>query len=107
MHQSSGDIGTLWVEGRQVGGFLNWTIQVTVVPGSKGKLRTNKVTQWKATARRFWLLEEFGTDRMQAIFYCNDGMDLKQVSQNQVRVQLPVDYPLNQAISGELVMWHG
>lgn len=106
MHQSSaGKLGTLHIDGRQVGGFLDWEIEVTTYPVSKGKTRASKLAQWKAVARKFWMLEKINTDCLEAIFYCFNGQDLIPVSQNQVKLNLPSGYNLEEVIIKPLVMY--
>lgn len=106
MHQSSfGKLGVLYLNGRQVGGFLDWEIEVMTYPIKKGNLKASKLSQLKITALKFWMLEKVNADSIEAIFYCFNGLDLKQVSQNKIKVNLPSEYPLDQLISTSLVMY--
>lgn len=99
MHQSSrGAIGTLNSQGRQIGGFLDWEIETVTYPVNKSTFRASKLSLWKARASSFWLLERLSGPVADAIFYCYNGRELRQVSQNTVRLKLPSDYPLNREV---------
>ena len=104
LRSSSGKLGILKLDGRQVGGFLDWEIQISLYSTIRGNTRVSKLQKWTATARKFWMLEQVTPDRLQAIFYCFNG-DLRQVSQNQVTVRLPNIYPLREMINKPLVMY--
>ena len=108
MHQSStGELGTLNIDGRQVGGFSSWVMETTVQPAKKGTVRSGRLVQWKTTALKYWMLQRVETDTMDAIFYCFNGVSFRQVSANRVRIKLPQEYPLDQPIRGLLEMVHG
>lgn len=108
MHRSStGELGTLNIDGRQVGGFSSWAIETMVQPTRKGNLRSGKLAAWKATALKYWMYEKVDTGTMDAIFYCFNGVAFSQVSTNRVKVVLPAEYPLGQPIRGPLEMTYG
>ena len=102
---STGELGTLNLEGRQVGGFFDWEIQVSIYISHEGNLRASKVGKWQAIGKSYWLLEKVSTDKLEAIFYCFNGVDFKRVSHNSVRVVLPAEYPISVEIKAPLVMY--
>lgn len=108
LQSSTGEIGTLHLDGRQVGGFLDWEITVATRVKKKGDLKAAELTEWKAIAKRFWLLEELTDGQLlEAVFYCFDGRDLKQVSRNKIDTNLSWIRNINETISAPLVMLHG
>lgn len=80
---------------------------MTTYPMNRGQLRASKVAKWRATAGKFWMLEKVNIDCFDAIFYCFNGVAFKQVSRNEITINLPAGYPINEAVPQPLEMLHG
>jgi len=100
----TGQLGTLSKNNRQVAGFLDWQIGVTLNSTSQAKWQAYKESGWKASAPKFWLVEKLDDDKFYAIFYQHIRDRLVIVSQLDVRVKIP-NAPLNTIIIGNVEMW--
>lgn len=101
----NGCLGVLSIEGKQVGGFLDWEIDVDIREVSASAHKQYAIQKWKAVARKFWLFEIPDTP-MDATFYTLFHDDLVAVSENRVKVNIP-DIPLNTLINHNLEMLKG
>jgi len=99
----NGDLGVFSIKNKQVGGFLDWEMDVPLREVSAGSTR-QFTSGWQATAYRFWMLEVPDTNIMDALFYFYRKGELIPASLNKVKVNLPPDYPLNTIINSELEM---
>ncbi len=79
----NGEIGTLFQEGKQIGGFYDWAIDIQLLKG----LQNNKAIV-KATAARFWVLCSPSQSEIRASFYRLVGDRLVLMNQAQVTVSL-------------------
>ena len=52
-----GRLGAIYVDDKQVGGFLDWHIKMNLTDGVKGEDRTHKLQSWKVTAWAHWLTQ--------------------------------------------------
>ena len=87
-HQMTGEIGKLTLDGKQVGGFRNWTAFVQIKPPIKS---------W-VIASGFWMLEKVNTNKLHADFYAEDNGELQLIKEGEVIVNLPLDYALDTLI---------
>ena len=51
----NGRLGALYIGEKQVGGFLDWHVQLNIADGVKDNDRTQKVQSWKVTAWAHWI----------------------------------------------------
>jgi len=84
-----GEIGTLVKDGEQVGGFLNWHLEVFIEETSSGPHRKYTTISVKANADKFWLNREISTDKYMVIFYQLVGKELYALFQNELKVKIP------------------
>lgn len=99
-----GDLGTLNVDGQQVGGFFDWEITVNLADTSTSAWTKYIVQNWKATAKAFWMLKVPKTDVMDAFFFFFEAGQLLQASANKVKVRLPSGYALDERMDTPIVM---
>ena len=82
----NGEIGTLSVNGKQIGGFLNWEIKAMpagLIPGGQ-RVPT------KATASGFWLFEAMPEGgKVEAAFYNRAGNKLALINKADVLAFVP------------------
>lgn len=83
-----GEIGKWMINGKQVGGFRNWTAIVELTPPIHSKV----------IASGFWMLNKINTDKVIASFYYEEGDGLKLVCEREAIIHLPEDYPLDKLI---------
>ena len=83
-----GEIGKWVIDGKQVGGFRNWTVFVQIKPPIKSRV----------IASGFWMLNKINTDRVIASFYYEDNDKLNLVCEREAIVHLPEDYPLDKLV---------
>jgi len=102
----TGQLGTLNRDGKQVAGFLDWQLDVTLDYAGQAEWKTYKERGWKAKASRFWILEKLEGDEFYAIFYQRIRDTLVIVSQMDVKVKVP-NAPLNTLVMGNLEMRRG
>ena len=88
MKPLTGEIGKLALDGKQVGGFRNWTAFVQIKPPIKS---------W-VIASGFWMLSKTNTDKVMASFFCQDGDTLKLICKREAVVHLPETYPLDKLV---------
>ncbi|MBA7602016.1 hypothetical protein ES703_09101 [subsurface metagenome] len=100
----NGELGVLSIDGRQIGGFLDWELDIGLREVSASSARQYALTEWNARAHRFWMLEIPDTNAMEALFYFYKNGKLLPASSNKVKVKLPSDYPLNTIINSTLEM---
>lgn len=87
MQQMTGEIGKWVIDGKQVGGFRNWTVFVHIEPPIRSRV----------IASGFWMLKQINTDKVTASFYYEDN-GLKLVCEREAIIHLPEDYPLDKLI---------
>ena len=83
-----GEIGKWVIDGKQVGGFRNWTAFVQIVPPIKS---------WVIVSG-FWMLEKINTDRVIVSFYYQEDDSLSLVCEREAIIHLPEDYPLDKLV---------
>ena len=88
MQPMTGEIGKWVIDGKQVGGFRNWTAFVQIKPPIKSWV-------W---ASGFWMLNKINTDRVIASFYYEDDDSLKLVCEREAILHLPESYPLDELV---------
>uniref|UniRef100_A0A6H1ZT57 Uncharacterized protein n=1 Tax=viral metagenome TaxID=1070528 RepID=A0A6H1ZT57_9ZZZZ len=52
-----GKLGSLWVGRNQVGGFLNWKLDLVLADFNRQSEATYKLAKWKLTADSYWLFD--------------------------------------------------
>lgn len=90
---TTGIIGKLEIDGRQVGGFKDWEIDVAIRRGNSSTT---------ITAESYWLFERVKTAT--ATFYFNLNGELIIANQESVSLDLPEVYSLNKLIKAPLKM---
>ena len=96
-----GEIGALY-QGHQIGGFLNWSIDLSLFRAETPDSRVYKVHSIKSTAERFWLLCEPSEGDITAHYYQLIKDKLVLINSHIVEVNLAG--PVNKMISRPLVM---
>lgn len=94
---TTGRIGTLLLNGKQVGGFLDWRIDTLIetrAPAAKTV----------ATAQSFWMHEDCNSDSFLAKFYTQVNGVLEIAQESKVLVYFPGQYYLDKLIKTELEM---
>ncbi len=99
-----GEIGTINKDGKQVGGFRDWTLDVIVEEITTGIHRDYISQKVKAHAKRFWLLEPIGTDKYMCIFYQHLGDDIIPLFQNELKVNIPNGIEIDKYVDTQLEM---
>ena len=84
----TGEIGKLTLDGKQVGGFRNWTTFVQIKPPIKS---------W-VIASGWWMLEKTDTNKLIASFYAEGAGKLQLIREGEVIIDLPPDYALDTLI---------
>lgn len=88
MKKMTGEIGTLFLDDKQVGGFKYWTAVIN--PG-----RSHVI------ASQFWMLKKVETDKLKAKFYAEVDSGLKLIREEDAIVNLP-DCELDKTIVSPL-----
>lgn len=88
MQPMTGEIGKWVIDGKQVGGFRNWTAFVQIVVPIKS---------W-VIAAGFWMLEEINTDKVLASFYYEENDKLNLLCEREATIHLPKSYPLDKLV---------
>ena len=96
-----GEIGALY-QGHQIGGFLNWSIDLSLFRAERPDSTVYKVHSIKSTAERFWLLCEPSEGDITAHYYQLIKDRLVLVNQHVITANLAG--PVNKMISRPLVM---
>ncbi len=79
-----GEIGSLVQDGRQIGGFLNWTIDLIFVRAGD----SHKAVSIKSTADKFWLISCPSQSEIMALYYQLVKDKLVLITQSRVMVSL-------------------
>jgi len=99
-----GELGALFQEGRQVGGFFDWHIDIPLHEMTSGQHREFVIGKCRAMASRFWMLERPNGKAMEVRFYFHRNGALLLASINEVIVELPGEYELNKVIERRVSM---
>jgi hypothetical protein len=83
-----GEIGQIIKDGKQVGGFLDWVLEVSIIETTSDKRRSYTTQSVKATAKRYWLNEPVSQGRYDCIFYQRVGNELIALFQNELKVKI-------------------
>jgi hypothetical protein len=98
-----GDIGQIIKDGRQVGGFLGWDLEVQIEETTSAPSRQYTTQKVKASSDRYWLNEKIESGKYTCIFYRKVGKELLALFQNELKVKIP-EIRLDEYISKPLVM---
>jgi len=90
-----GAIGKLEIDGRQVGGFRDWQIDVLFY----NRTRAEAI----AIAGNYWMFEKV-EGKLLATFYFSINGELIMANQSLVNPELPKQYTLNKLIQAPLKM---
>ena len=102
-----GQLGVLYQDGKQIGGFLNWRIQHSLVPiSSSDRWGKYKPSTWKATGASPWLIEKPVNDIFDVVFYKFMAGKLVENYRDKIRALLPNSYPLNEHLKFTLLLYH-
>lgn len=52
-----GKLGSLWLGRNQVGGILNWSLDLSLTNYSEENATFYKLAKWKLTAQSYWLFD--------------------------------------------------
>lgn len=99
-----GEIGTINKDGKQVGGFRGWALEVRMEEVSSGLHRKYIAQSVKARANVYYLLEPTPKGKYMCIFYQLIGKELAPIFQNELLVKLPKDAKVGGYISAKLEM---
>ena len=88
MRQLNGEIGTLYQDGKQIGGFLDWSIDLKLNSVNQAEGRVYKHCMTKSTASKFWLLSTPTEAEITAHYYLLVGDTLALVNSHTVEVNL-------------------
>ena len=104
MHQSSGEIGTILQDGKQIGGFKPWTIILILNELDRTQGKEYKKALTTSKSQQFWLFEE-PTGELTAQYFTLVKGTLVMVSQSKVKIIFP-EYELNKMINHPLeIIW--
>ena len=84
----NGEIGSLIQDGKQIAGFLDWTIELKLTSVERAEGRQYKKIATKATANRFWVLSAPSGEEIMALYYQLIRDKLVLVNQAKVTVEL-------------------
>lgn len=99
-----GEIGQILKDGKQVGGFRNWNLEVyleEVTSDLNRKYTTQKV---RATSKRFWLDEPIVTGKYMVLFYQQVGKELVSLFQNELNIKIPANTVIGEYVDSLLDM---
>ena len=96
-----GEIGALY-QGHQIGGFLNWSIDLSLFRAERPDSTVYKVHSIKSTANKFWLLCEPSEGEITAHYYQLIKDRLVLVNSHIITADLNVD--INKMVNQPLVM---
>ena len=105
MLHSNGEIGSLVQDDKQIGGFIDWTIdlQLRGRETSDGKVYTKPVA--KSTALKFWLLSSPSQSEIKALYYQLVKDTLALINESTVQVDFG-EYELNKIINRQIeIKW--
>ena len=97
-----GEIGTFYQDSKQLGGFLNWSIDLSLFRAERPDSRVYKLHSIKSTAERFWLLETPTEGEITAHYYQLIKDRLVLVNSHIITADLNVD--INKMVNRPLVM---
>lgn len=98
----NGEIGSLIQDDKQIGGFLNWTIELNLTSTERPQGREYKKVITKGTAERYWLLCSPSQSEITALYYQLIKDRLVLVNQAQVKINL--DTVIDKMINKKLEM---
>lgn len=83
-----GEIGKFVLDGKQVGGFRNWTTFVQT---------ESPIKSW-VIASGWWMLERVNTNHFEAVFYTIDEDEPFEIYRKEAIIKLPEDYSLDKLV---------
>ena len=97
-----GAIANLLKDDQQIGGLLDWDLQIIRGDGSDGVNRTSKVLGWKGEAQKYWYYEDVEMP-VTVIFYKFENGELYQVDRKVCQLELKGDK--DTVISDKIELW--
>ena len=68
----NGRLGGIYIGTKQVGGFLDWRMQLNVVKGTEGNDQTNRVQSWRVLAWAHWMTTPMEPNTEVTVRLCAD-----------------------------------
>ena len=99
-----GEIGQILKDGKQVGGFRDWNLEVYVEEVTSGLTRQYTTQKVRATSKRFWLDKPIDTGKYMVLFYQQVGEELVSLFQNELKVKIPTNTMIGKYIDSPLEM---
>jgi hypothetical protein len=93
-HQSNGEIGTLNQDGKQIGGFYDWTLETRLEATKCEKWASYKLVGQIYTTPRFWLLEKPTSDSYEVNLYQLIRDTFALINTSHCKIEIP-NVPLN------------
>jgi hypothetical protein len=100
--QLNGEIGTLIQDGKQLGGFMDWTIELRLNSINKAEGRVYQKVMTKATASKHWLLSAPTDSEITANYYLLRGDTLALVNSQTVE---HITGPVNKMLGPLEMVW--
>lgn len=69
----NGKLGAIYVDGRQIGGFLDWHVEIHLVDGVKNDSKTHRLQSWKVIAWAHWLTSRLDAGTKVDLKLCSDA----------------------------------
>lgn len=98
----NGEIGTILLNDKDIGGFLNWNLSIQLREISTKPMKEYQVDELKADAKPYWLKEQV-TGTVDILFRKIIQGELVTVSKNRMKISIQ-DVPLNKLIYQVLEM---
>ena len=67
-----GKLGAIYIDGRQVGGFLDWHVKLNLNEGVDGDDRTRELKSWRVKAWAHWLTRQIALGADVKVKICAD-----------------------------------
>ena len=103
----NGELGLILSDGREIGGFINWSLSVEIRQTASAPMKEYQVESVTAEASSFWLKERMNGTPCDVLFMKDVGGELRAVSRNKMKISLPEEYPLNSIVYHDIGMENG
>ena len=98
-----GEIGTLYQEGKQVGGVFDWAISGRLASWAKDNWVEAKATKL-VTAQSYWLIEKPDDDIFEVELYQRIRNQLVLIDTGTIKLKLPEVNVLNRTLPAPLTL---
>jgi len=99
----NGQLGVLYQNNEQIGGFRNWMIKSNLMPIQSKKWASYQST-WKAWGKKPYFLRVPRDNIFDVTFYLVINNILVEVYKEKVKAILPNTFPLDEYLSFNLIM---